>query len=359
MRTFFIEWIRKHMTDLPVATPPASPPAVSRPPTGWDQAAAKAIGLPPELKDCRPLWSLELREVDTQPSIHLAGTSGYFLDTEDGRFILFPQNRPVPPNAKEGIKQSIQARCKSSKSGLPIYLGQGRGWHWFAYASADVCEYRCLEWGLAGGDDRLQLLVDRQAFGLMPRIGARAVPHLQSVLSQGTEALPPSEYQNRNYEADYIARALVALSLIDDPSAKEALDAVLAADGPYTERNAMAFLTSTAEGYYLSVYVRPSPPEDLQRRIAEVLSRNRTDQERIEFIARWTRRAQHGLNNSFTFGVIVYMLKTLPPDVWDKPLSEILADNTNSGHEEADERWWDDMRRHAKEAAQNPARSDI
>lgn len=362
MREFFIEWLRQHMTNQRQEASPSGSQYVSRPPSWWERGAEEPLRLPAVLKDCRPLWSLELTEVDTQPSIRLAGSMGYRVSAKEGYFVLFPEGQLFPADAKQEILRLFQISHPSGNLKPPCYLGAGHGWHWFAYTSAEVLEIRCLEWGLSGGDDRLQILIDEAALELMPRLGARAVPYLRSIVTQGTEAIrrPAIVYEGAHYESDFIAQALVSLGSIDDPSAAVALDAAFARDNPYAQRNAEALLNSAASGYFTSIYASLSISPDVQSRVAEVLSRDRTSEEIVRFAAEWVSMAHYGKCNFRQFEkMIMRMLERLPQNVYDRPLFEILGTDPpeHSGRLPFNNpySWWDDIRQRATTAAQNAA----
>jgi hypothetical protein len=81
------------------------------------------------------------------------------------------------------------------------------------------------EFGLVGGDDRLEAMINANAFYLMPRLGERAVPYLESCLGDETKPHP---------------RVLMALDRIESARAEELVRDAFAPDSEDAFKNAEA-----------------------------------------------------------------------------------------------------------------------
>jgi hypothetical protein len=180
-----------------------------------------------DVADSLPLACYKLVHCDTTPSV---SGRGYRIQFTSGvQVVLFPADTEVDSK----FKYRIWPKPAQDERKAVAYLGTGHGYRWFARATPQQLDDIRMDFALAGGDDRLQLMIDTNGFDLMPRLGERAVPYLESVVTNSEQL-------------DHVGDALIALDQIECARSREVIRAALATDNENALRNATALAKATA-----------------------------------------------------------------------------------------------------------------
>jgi len=186
-----------------------------------------------DVADSLPLACYKLTHCDVTPSVKLLRYEGYRIVIESGiEVVLFPADIEVD----DEFKHRIWPRGSEERNTVVADLGVGQGYHWFARASVTLQDNFRQDFGLTGGDERLQHMIDTNAFYLMPRLGERAVPYLETVVT--------------DEENDDFAHAIMALDQIGGTRAEELIRAAFAPDNESAFKNAREFPSRTMFGRY-------------------------------------------------------------------------------------------------------------
>ncbi len=300
MRRFFIEGIRERMASSESVTASAKVAFASRPPSWWKRRRQTSTVLPRILQDCEPLWGVQIVSADLRPSVDVGRSRGYRVAIPFAGLVLFPQGEAVPPESEDLLWSR------------PVWLGTEYGWQWFISGTVQAQEHYRAAFGLMGGDDRLQVMIDVDQLDLMHLVGPRAVSFLDSVVKSETDPVR-------------IAAAVVSLGMIDDARATTCLEAAFAEENPHGLRNAEAVLASTFGGR-LAPYWAPPVPDKVQEHVAGVLLREHSPAETARVAAKWiTRRSGRMRGQSPSLRQIVTrVLRKLPSEVYDKPLGDLI-----------------------------------
>ena len=154
--------------------------------------------------------------------------------------LVLPTSEPVDERLRLAVRTDEHKR----------HLGTGHGYHWFVSNQMDVYSQEALrrDFGLEGGDDRLRPMIAARAMDLMPRLGERAIPYLESVLRDNQKPTTPSE-------AKSLADAINALASIEGPRAEAAVQSVFAQENENAIAQCLGFregqrrLVCTGEGF--------------------------------------------------------------------------------------------------------------
>jgi len=213
--------------------PDGEPRVDSRPPLQyrWTRRRPSPVHqIAADMSDSLPLACYKLRHCDVTPSAKVRGYEGYRIRIKSRiEVVLFPADIEVD----DEFKYRIWPRGSEERDTVVADLGVGQGYHWFACATVLQQDNFRQDLGLTGGDDRLQLMIDANAFYLMPRLGERAVPYLESVVTDSEQL-------------DHVGDALIALDQIECARSEEVFRAALATDNENALRNATALAKATA-----------------------------------------------------------------------------------------------------------------
>jgi len=213
--------------------PDRQPQVDSRPPLHYrwtNRRPSPVHEIASDIADSLPLFSFKLVHCDTTPSVKARGYEGYRIRIKARiEVVLFPADIEVD----DEFKYRIWPRGSEERDTVVADLGVGQGYHWFARAPVGRQDNFREDFGLTGGDDRLQHMIDTNAFHLMPRLGDQAMPYLESVVSD-------------DEKLDHFPDAIMALGQIGTAEARQLISAAFDPDNKDAFRNAEA-LTRSAD----------------------------------------------------------------------------------------------------------------
>lgn len=325
MNEAFIRGLREVMGPPKRRTRAKTAGFVSRPPPWWQRPKPQPVRLPDALAACTPLTRMDIAHVDEKPSVVAAGSRGYRLRTGFAEFVLFPVEDAVRPELKTTLWLSGPRGTPYPSLTRPFCMGVGHGVQWFALTTVEIQDDLRGELGLEGGDDRLQLMIDTNSFHLMPRLGARAIPYLESVVQDDSEFA-------------FFTSAIMALDRIDDPRAQQVIRAAFGPGNLNAVRNAKALIEATTPYYG----PHRQPPRDATIELAiEGLLRECAPDQLARMATEWALRCR-GWRLGRINEIGCQLLRRLPREAYDKPLDQLLEpdpDTNPRARQQAEQRW--------------------
>jgi len=154
-------------------------------------------------------------------NIVIDGCEGYCI-VAGIPLVLFPEDIKLPEEIKTNLWSEITGiSLPSNPQEFIVDMGTGHGFRWFGLATVPVQEVFRRHFNLEGGDDRLQILTEHEAFYLMPPHGDAALPYLNKVMKT-------------HPDDEIVYKAICALDSINTNSAKENMSLLLHSDNSGT-----------------------------------------------------------------------------------------------------------------------------
>lgn len=239
----FISRVRVLMSTLPDLEPikiRADTPARWHRPPSMD---SPVHGIAIEVLDCLSWGNWSIGECDRNPSVEVDGHKGYRIRYSSGfELVLFPSEIQVGDDFKKRIWNREQENRTTNLTGAEgdrrsvFDLGTGHGFRWFALSNTLIQDNLRDCMGLVGGDDRLQSMIDADAVFLTTRIGPRAVPYLESIVTG-------------DWNPSLFAEAVMALERIPGSNSDEIIRAAFALENENAFRNAESVISASSTSY--------------------------------------------------------------------------------------------------------------
>jgi len=293
-------------------SPPGQYRRTKQSPSPVHQIAADVV-------DSLPLASFKLADCDVKPSVEVRGHRGYRISIESGiEVALFPADISVD----DKFKYLIWPRGSEKENTVLADLGVGQGYHWFARASVWHQDNLREDFGLTGGDDRLQHMIDANAFPLMPRLAGQAMPYLESAVTD-------------DEMFDHFSDAIKALDQIGDAEARKLIRAAFDPDNKNVFRNARALSSRADDFAYRRGQVLTDTTVDAV--VGALLTHENEDELARMALVSATVTGMFATHQSNRIGLAA--LKRLPRDVVERALKELRGASSWQGDRIENELW--------------------